>query len=301
VAFRLISTMNSLRLSRTTSVAACLAAALFACIVMLPARAAESFRLDRIGIVRFTHGDEGMLRRHSGILHQDGRISWRTMGEVPRPANTPDWALGRTLISNVAWLTYRALGTTALDNFELTDGTVRFSIGEESYHFVAPNPFGYIASGRMVNLSTRARLAAGDDVIAGFVIDERPRVVLVRAVGPGLAQFGVAEPASDPLLSVRHNGQTLQFNDNWWTQPDAPQVRQAAVMVGAFPLEENSRDAASLLLLPPGVYTVHVETVSPDVPGGQVLVEVYSVPDEAIVVDASTQEPADGGMTGIGT
>jgi hypothetical protein len=46
---------------------------------------------------------------------------------------------------------------------------VRIAIGEGSFHFIAPNPLGYLATGRVINISTRARVAAGgDEVIAGF-------------------------------------------------------------------------------------------------------------------------------------
>lgn len=273
---------------RATYVASFLLGVLAALVAARPARAAEPFRLDRVAVVQFTAGSEGMLRRQSGVLHQDGRIAWRISSEVPRPANTPEWALGRILISNTAWHSYRALDTTALQNFELTDGMVRFAIGDESYHFIAVNPLGYLANGRVINISTRARVAGGgDEVIAGFVIEGQPRTVLVRAVGPTLARFGVAGPTPDPFLSVKRNGQTLQFNDNWWTRPDAAEIRQASAMVGAFPLDDNSRDAARLLVLPPGAYTVHVQTASPEVPGGHVLVEVYSVPDTEIVVESA--------------
>lgn len=278
--------MNSTRSSRATYVAAFFLVLLLAAIAARPGRAAEAFRLDRVGVVQFTAAGEGKLRRHSGVLYQSGQITWRLSSEVARPDNTPEWALGRTLITNAAWISYRALGFSALDNFELTDAMVRFSIGEESFHFIAPNPLGYLATGRVINISTRARVAAGgDEVIAGFVIEGNPRAVLVRAVGPTLARFGVAGPVPDPFLSVKSNGQTVQFNDNWWTRPDAAEIRAAAAMVGAFPLDDNSRDAARLLILPPGAYTVHVQTAAPEVPGGHVLVEVYSVPDETIVVE----------------
>jgi hypothetical protein len=277
--------MISLHSQRSSYVAAFILGALIALLITRPARSAEPFRLDRVAIVQFTDGGDGNLRRHSGVLEVDGRITWRMAFDFPRPANTPDWALGRNLIPNPAWLAYHQLGFRALENFELREGGMRFSIGNEEFHFVAASPLAAVASGRMINISTRARIVSGgDQVIAGFVIEERPRMVLVRAVGPSLARFGVAGPAPDPFLSVKRNGVTLQFNDNWGTHPEAAEVRAAAVQVGAFPLDEGSRDAARLLVLPPGSYTAHVETASPDVQGGTVLVEIYSVPDDALFV-----------------
>jgi hypothetical protein len=277
--------MNSLHSPRFTYGVAFLLGGLLALLAAAPARAVEYFRLDRVGIVRFVRVAENTLHRYSGVLHQDGRVFWRPALAIPRPANIPEEALDRLLITNAAWLNYRALASTALDNFELTDGAVRITIGDESYHFIAPNPFGYIASGRVINLSTRARVgAAGDEVVAGFVIEDQPRMVLVRAVGPSLAKFGVPEPVVDPSLSIQHNGHTLSFNDNWSHDPNSAEIRQVAAMVGAFPLDEHSRDAAKFLLLPPGAYTVHVKTANP-VSGGEVLVEIYSVPDEMIVIE----------------
>lgn len=275
--------MLSLQSPRGTYVAAFVLGALIALLIARPARSAEPFRLDRVGVVLFTDGGNGNLRRHTGVLEVDGQLTWRTAFDFPRPANTPDWALGRTLITVNAWGAYRQLGPRALENFELVEGSVRFSVGNDDFHFIAPSPQAAVGLGRMVNLSTRARIiSGGDQVIAGFVIEDRPRIVLVRAVGPSLARFGVAGPAPDPFLTVKRNGVTVAFDDNWWTRPDADEIRDAAVQVGAFPLEERSRDAARLLVLAPGSYTVQVESASQDVPGGNVLVEIYSVPDDAM-------------------
>lgn len=281
--------MKSLRTTKATYVAALLLGIVIALIAVMPIRAAEPFRLDRVAIVRFTESAPGHLRRHQGILELDGRVTWRSWADIPRPANTPVWALARNLITVHAWSSYHQLGQGVLVNFELAEGAVRFAIGEESFHFIAPSELAFFATGRVINLSTRARVGpGGDQVIAGFVIDERPRTVLIRAIGPGLARFNVAAPISDPFLSVKQGNLTLAFNDNWSTRPDAAAIRDAAARVGAFPLENASRDAARLLVLPPGNYTVHVEAASPEISGGQVLVEIYSVPDD-IYVDLASQ------------
>lgn len=281
--------MTMLQSRRATYAAAFLLGALIALLIARPARSAEPFRLDRVGVVQFTNGGDGNLRRHSGVLELDGNITWRYASDFPRPANTPDWALSRILIPVSAWGAYRQLGPRALENFELVEGSVRFSVGTEDFHFIAASPQAAIAAGRMINISTRARISSGgDQVIAGFVIEERPRIVLVRGIGPGLARFGVAGPAPDPFLTVKRNGVTVGFNDNWWSHyGDAAKLREATTQVGAFPLDEWSRDAARLLVLPPGSYTVHVESASQDVPGGNVLVEIYSVPDDAFFVAQS--------------
>lgn len=286
--------MTSLRPTRTTYIAAFILGALVALLIARPARSAEPFRLDRVGVVGFTDAGNGNLIRHTGVLEMDGRVTWRTNFTIPRPTNTPEWALRRTLITVPAWGAYRQLGPRALENFELTDGSVRFAIGNEDFHYIAPSPLAAVASGRMVNISTRARVATGgDQVIAGFAIEERPRIVLIRAVGPGLARFGVSPVAPDPFLMVKANGNTLATSDDWWSQSDAAEIREAAVRVGAFPLDERSSDAARLLVLPPGAYTVHVETAGPEFTAGTVLVEIYSVPDDVMfVIQGSDAAPA---------
>jgi hypothetical protein len=59
-------------------------------------------------------------------------------------------------------------------------------------------------------------------------------------------------------------------------QPGAAEVRQAAAAVGAFALTEGSKDAARLLTVTPGNYTV-VVTGAPATTG-IALVEAYEVP-----------------------
>jgi hypothetical protein len=242
--------------------------------------AAEPFRLDRVAIVRYAEEPDGRLRLQNGVLDSAGVINWRNSFLLARPANTPAWALDRDLIPVNSWLAYRGLGTDALQNFELTEGAVSFLIGDNSYHFIAPSPDARLASGRVINISTRARLAVSGDVIAGFVIEERPRTVLVRVVGPGLEKFGVTDAAPDPALSVKSGTQTIHSNDNWSDHAEANRVRLATARVGAFTLDDNSRDAARLLRLEPGAYTVHAELSPANPTGGAVLVEVYSVPDD---------------------
>ena len=50
----------------------------------------------------------------------------------------------------------------------------------------------------------------------------------------------------------------LFANDDWFRDPDASQIRSSAVRAGAFALGANSLDAAVLLYLAPGTYTVQV-------------------------------------------
>lgn len=245
-----------------------------------PAQSSEPFRLDRVAVSRFTELDANRIRREDGLMFATGATYWRATYELARPANVPAWIYGETLILRQNWMAYRTLGYGSLVNFQLGANSVAVRVGDSEYWVIEPHPLYRSADGRMVNISTRARIGQnGEFVVAGFVIEDRPRWVLVRGVGPSLGRFGVAQPAPDPLISVQKNGQTHFYNDNWNSRHDAEATRNAAARVGAFPLDENSRDAAMLIELQPGAYTVQVEPSGPGVAGGAVLVEVYTVPD----------------------
>jgi hypothetical protein len=127
----------------------------------------------------------------------------------------------------------------------------------------------------LTNVSTRGFVGTGANaLVPGFVIaGEGPKQVLIRAVGPGLAQFGVTGVLEDPQIAVMPLGRdfVVAANDNWGSE-----LRTAFAAVGAFALPAASRDAAVLVQLPPGGYTVVVSGVGGAT--GTALVEVYDVP-----------------------
>jgi len=127
----------------------------------------------------------------------------------------------------------------------------------------------------LVNLSTLGFVGAGDDVLtAGFVIaGEAPKRLLIRAVGPGLAPFGVSNLLLDPQLSlVPLGGLPLAANDDW---PNLVSVQAAFTAAGAFALPSGSKDAALVITLEPGGYTVVVSGVGGTT--GNALVEIYDL------------------------
>ncbi len=127
---------------------------------------------------------------------------------------------------------------------------------------------------RLINLSARNRVGTGADaMIAGFVIaGTGTQRVLIRAIGPTLAAFGVTAPLADPRLEVRDATGLIAENDNW-----DPNLAPVFAQAGAFALPAGSRDAAVVLTLPAGrSYTAQVSGVGPAT--GEALVEVYEVP-----------------------
>jgi hypothetical protein len=129
----------------------------------------------------------------------------------------------------------------------------------------------------LTNVSSRAQIGTGaDTLIAGFTITGGgTRTVLIRAVGPSLAPFGVSGVAADPKLDVYRAGAAapISSNDNW---DGAAALALAFTRVGAFALPPGSRDSALLLTLPAGSYTAQVTGVGNTT--GVVLLEIYQLP-----------------------
>jgi len=142
-------------------------------------------------------------------------------------------------------------------------------IGLAEVYDVDPN-----ANAQPTNASARAFVGTGNDVLIGGTIiggDAGSLLrVLVRALGPSLASFGVATPLADPTLSLRDaNGNVIANNDNW---KDSQQADIAAT--GKAP--PNDHESAILALLAPGNYTAIVAGKNGTT--GVALMEFYSLP-----------------------
>ena len=78
----------------------------------------------------------------------------------------------------------------------------------------------------MGNISTRSFVQTGDNVmIGGFVVQGTTsfKRVIIRAIGPELAQHGVPNPMADPTLELHNgNGDLIASNDNWQTTDSTP-------------------------------------------------------------------------------
>lgn len=130
---------------------------------------------------------------------------------------------------------------------------------------------------RLVNVSARTQVGTGDNVlIAGFVVGgASPVRVLVRAVGPTLAGFGVGGTLANPKLEL-FNASSVKVadNDDW---AGTAELKAAFASVGAFAFaSDGSRDAALTATLQPGSYTAQISGVGGTT--GVALVEVYELP-----------------------
>jgi glucuronoarabinoxylan endo-1,4-beta-xylanase len=130
-------------------------------------------------------------------------------------------------------------------------------------------------STRLTGLSVRTVSGSEDNVlIPGFNISgadaTTPKPIVLRGVGPGLAQFSVTGFLSDPVISIYSGSNLIGQNDDW----DATSLRPIFVRLGGLDyLTPGSRDAATLASFAAGGYTVIVGGKNQAT--GVVLAEVY--------------------------
>jgi len=126
-------------------------------------------------------------------------------------------------------------------------------------------------SSEISSISTRGLVQSGNDVmIAGVSMQFHNKQVIVRALGPTLTSFGVANVLADPTLELRNsNGLLLASNDNWVSSGQKDQISAS----GFAP--PNTSESAILQTLAPGNYTAIVRGVNNTT--GNALVEIYSL------------------------
>lgn len=131
---------------------------------------------------------------------------------------------------------------------------------------------------KLRNIATRGFVGTGaQSLIGGFVVaGPQTQSVLIRAVGPTLAGFGVTGALANPVLELfRSNADgtstSLATNTVW----SGAQVISLSAEVGAFALTAGSNDAVILATLTPGNYTAVVTGAGGTT--GVALLEVYEV------------------------
>lgn len=130
--------------------------------------------------------------------------------------------------------------------------------------------------GELLNVSARGVVTTGDaTLIPGFVVGRGPVRALIRVLGPSWGSiFGIEGACADPVFEVRNQatGAVVATNDNW----SGVDVTNATLDLNIFALPAGSKDAALVVLLPVGAYTVVARGVGGAT--GQVLAEVYRIP-----------------------
>jgi hypothetical protein len=125
---------------------------------------------------------------------------------------------------------------------------------------------------QLANISTRGFVGTGDNVmIGGFILgpDGAPDAsILLRAIGPSLADAGLTDALADPVLELHDkNGNVIESNDNWKDNSNV-----AAIIATGIP-PTNDLESAILATLSPGNYTAVVSGKNGIT--GVALVEMY--------------------------
>ena len=134
---------------------------------------------------------------------------------------------------------------------------------------------------RLVNVSTLGFAGTGaNGLTPGFFIGgTAPKQLLIRVIGPTLAlePFRVADVLADPQLTVIPSRwpNPIASNNDWGDDGQASVLQVAFGAAGAFLLPAGSKDAAVLVRLPPGGYTVQATGMNTTT--GTALVEVYDL------------------------
>ena len=189
--------------------------------IVLEAAGAESGQFDRLQI--------------AGAATLGGRLDLRTInGYVPLP-NDPLNPLGFKSVSG----SFSSISSNAQVAVNATGLT---SVIDPA----APNP----STGQPLNIATRMSVQTGDNVlIAGFIVtgpSGSTKKVLIRGMGPSLAQFGVPGTLSDPFLELHQSDGTVT-NDNW-QEGDTSQIPD-----GFAP--GDPRESVIVATLTPGNYS----------------------------------------------
>jgi hypothetical protein len=192
----------------------------------------------------------------SGAANLDGKLDVKLInGYTPDPADTFS-PLGSSSVSGSFASASSNAQVTVTSNGVLT--TVNPNV---------PGP----SAGQPLNIATRMSVQTGDNVlIAGFIVtgpSGSTKKVLIRGLGPSLAQFGVPNTLSDPLLELHQPDGSVVSNDNW-QQGDTSQIPN-----GFAP--SDPREAVIVATLAPGNYSAVVKGANGETGVG--IAEVYDL------------------------
>lgn len=167
-----------------------------------------------------------------------------------------------------------------LDGYQ--DGTA-FNTGMETDSMVLV--YRLTIPSRLTYISTLARTGNGNNNNGNapqkgtFVVEgARPKAMLIRGVGPTLANLGYTEGIANPILTLSTAaGNVIATNNSWGSDATKKaEILAATTASSAFPLIDGSNDTAILAMLDPGTYTVDLRASSGT--GGLALLEIIEVP-----------------------
>ncbi len=182
----------------------------------------------------------------------------------------------------VQWKPYSGPNEVILGSPSSTDTSVSFTqpgsyvfelSADDGLHAVAYDAVvvSVMPQARMANLSTRAAVGADENVsIGGFIVQgDAPKEILIKAIGPSLADLGVPGALADPTLELHDAGGNLLFSNDDWKETQQQEISETALAPSA------DRESAILATLDPGSYTAVV--AGRNNTSGIGLTEIYDV------------------------
>jgi hypothetical protein len=132
----------------------------------------------------------------------------------------------------------------------------------------------------LANLSTRAFVQTGDNLVIGGIIVQgtQPKRVILRAIGPELSQYGVSNAMADPTLELHNAGGALIGSNQDWQHTIIGGVitsDQVSDITNSGHAPGDPRESAIIADLAPGNYTAIVRGVNNTM--GVALVEAYDL------------------------
>jgi hypothetical protein len=206
------------------------------------------------------YDSKGALVEHNDNWRDNGDAGWVEQAGLA-PTNDLEAAVW-SFVSNDSHtaIVRDAQGSTGTAVVEVYDSNAR-------YNGMYTGPYN-----ELLNISTRGFVGTGDNVmIAGTILEQGAAStrIVARAIGPSLANVGVADPLADPILELRDSqGALIASNDNW---RDGQATELAAV--GLAPTNDN--ESAIFMWLPSGAYTAVVRGKGSAT--GVAVVELYNL------------------------
>ncbi len=147
--------------------------------------------------------------------------------------------------------------------------------GAKSIYDSGPAYLSSIPAPNLVNLSTRAFVGTGSNVvIGGFIIQgSQPATVVLRGIGGSLPALGITNALADPVIELHSGNSTVSTSDDWVDD-------SSASTIASYHLDPaNSIESAVLATLNPGSYTVILRSFDNGDGNltGNALVELYDL------------------------
>ncbi len=171
----------------------------------------------------------------------------------------PDATFSITLLSGEAVTGTLTYGHGAqLGDFTLAGTTDFFRAPQES------------SENHLANISTRGFVSTGQgQLLGGFIVTGGPKFVLVRALGPSLANQGVSPVLANPVLKLVSGATELRSNDDWRSESNSDDIIATTIPPA------NEKESSILIRLEPGAYTAVVTGANDTT--GIALIEVFEI------------------------